>query len=96
MWHSKSLNGIETLTKEIDETCLEKTLSAKNIRIEYPNNRTYGECILDEIASITMINGEFKATLHIKDKPKRLNHNGALKHYTQKLRYIWKKIGYSR
>jgi hypothetical protein len=75
---------------------MEEIQSYKIIRIESPQGRTLGECICDEIASIRMISGEFKATLHIKDKPKRLNHNEALKHYTQKLRYIWKKIGYSR
>ena len=62
-------------------------------RIESPKGRTFGECICDEISSITMINGEFKSTLHIKDKPKRLNRNDALRYYTNKLRHIWERIG---
>ena len=68
---------------------------SKHQRIETPQGRTLGECICDEIASITMVNGEFKSTLHIKDKPKRLNRNAALQYYTQKLRHIWETIGYS-
>lgn len=65
----------------------------KHQRIESPQGRTFGECIYDELSSITMINGEFKTTLHIKDKPKRLNRNEALKYYTHKLRLIWERIG---
>jgi hypothetical protein len=36
-----------------------------------------------------MINGDFYATLHIKDKPKRLGRDEALNYYTNKLRTIW-------
>jgi hypothetical protein len=42
-----------------------------HIKMEMAKGRTYGECVMDEIASIKMINGEFRTTLHIKEKPKR-------------------------
>lgn len=89
MQHSKLLDGIESLTEKIDNMYLEKALPVKNIRIEYPHGRTYGECILEEMMSIRMINGEFHTTLHIKDKPKRLSRDEALSYYTNKLRTIW-------
>jgi hypothetical protein len=44
---------------------------------------------MDEIASIKMINGEFRTTLHIKEKPKRLKREDALIYYTQKLKNVW-------
>jgi hypothetical protein len=58
-------------------------------KIETPKGRTFGKCVMDEIASIKMINGEFRATLHIKEKPKRLKREDALIYYTQKLRNVW-------
>lgn len=54
-----------------------------------PQGRTYGECIYDELLSIQMIEGKFIPTLHIKDKPKRMNRSDALIYYTQKLRLVW-------
>lgn len=69
--------------------------SSKHPRTEFHQGRTFGECVCDEIASITMVNGEFKATLHIKDKPKRLNRDDALKYYTKKLQHTWERIGYT-
>ncbi|ADR35239.1 DC-STAMP domain containing 1 (plasmid) [Sulfuricurvum kujiense DSM 16994] len=59
------------------------------IKTEGAKGRTYGECIVDEIRSIRMIDGEFRATLHIKEKPKRLNRQEALIYYTKKLRTHW-------
>lgn len=59
------------------------------IKTEGAKGRTYGECIIDEIRSIRMIDGEFRATLHIKEKPKRLNRQEALIYYTKKLRTHW-------
>lgn len=59
------------------------------IKTETAKGRTYGECIIDEIRSIRMIDGEFRATLHIKEKPKRLNRQEALAYYTRKLRTHW-------
>lgn len=61
------------------------------LTIEHPNGRTYGECLQDEALSIRMINGQFLHTLHIKDKPKRMKRDQALKYYTHKLRRIWNK-----
>jgi hypothetical protein len=37
------------------------------IKTEPDKGRTYGECVMDEIMSIQMIDGEFRSTLHIKD-----------------------------
>lgn len=60
-----------------------------HIKTEAAKGRTYGECVMDEISSIKMIDGEFRTTLHIKEKPKRLNREEALIYYTQKLRNVW-------
>lgn len=65
------------------------------IKTEPSKGRTYGECIMDEISSIKMIDGEFRTTLHIKEKPKRLGREDALLYYTQKLRRTWESIGNS-
>lgn len=62
------------------------------ITIETPNGRTYGECAHAEVLSIRMIKGQFVSTLHIKDKPKRLSREQALRYYTQKLRHQWDEI----
>ena len=62
------------------------------IKTEAAKGRTYGECVMDEIMSIRMIDGEFRTTLHIKEKPKRLNREEALEYYTQKLRRIWENV----
>jgi hypothetical protein len=59
------------------------------IKTEPAKGRTYGECVMDEIMSIQMIDGEFRTTLHIKEKPKRLSREDALIYYTRKLRNIW-------
>jgi hypothetical protein len=68
---------------------MERTESSSQLTIETPKGRTYGECVMDEIASIKMINGEFRATLHIKEKPKRLSRKDASIYYTQKLKNVW-------
>jgi hypothetical protein len=39
--------------------------------------------------SIQMIEGKFISTVHIKDKPKRMNRSDALTYYTKKLRDVW-------
>lgn len=62
------------------------------IKTEGPKGRTYGECVMDEIFSIQMIDGKFRPTLYIKEKPKRLGREAALDYYTQKLRSIWESI----
>ena len=62
------------------------------IKTEAAKGRTYGECVMDEIMSIRMIDGEFRTTLHIKEKPKRLSREEALEYYTQKLRNVWENI----
>lgn len=60
-----------------------------HIKSESAKGRTYGECVMDEIMSIQMIDGEFHATLRIKEKPKRLSRKDALIYYTRKLRTYW-------
>ncbi len=62
------------------------------IKTERAKGRTYGECVMEEIFSIRMIDGEFRTTLHISEKPKRLSHEDALEYYTQKLRTVWADI----
>ena len=62
------------------------------IKTEAAKGRTYGECVMEEIFSIKMIDGEFRTTLHIKEKPKRLGREDALIYYTQKLRSVWENI----
>ena len=62
------------------------------IKTEAAKGRTYGECVIEEICSIKMIDGEFRTTLHIKEKPKRLGREDALIYYTQKLRSVWANI----
>lgn len=62
------------------------------IKTEAAKGRTYSECVMDEISSIKMIDGEFRTTLHIKEKPKRLGREDALIYYTQKLRSVWENI----
>jgi hypothetical protein len=63
-----------------------------HIKTENAKGRTYGECIMDELLSIQMIDGEFRPTLHIKEKPKRLRREDALTYYTQKLRNVWERM----
>lgn len=60
-----------------------------HISVEYPQGRTYGECVYDELLSIRMIEGKFITTLQIKDKPKRMSRANALQYYTLKLRRVW-------
>jgi len=60
-----------------------------HIKVETVKGRTYGECVIDEMASVKMINGEFRTTLQIKEKPKRLKREDALIYYTQKLKNVW-------
>ncbi|MDD5716820.1 MAG: hypothetical protein PHW64_03380 [Sulfuricurvum sp.] len=68
---------------------MEESRLHPHIKIETAKGRTYGECIVDEIRSIRMIDGKFRATLQIREKPKRLNRQDALIYYTQKLRAHW-------
>ena len=58
-------------------------------KIEFPMGRTYGECIIAELSSVVMIDGVFSQTLHIKDKPKRLKKEEAIRYYTLKLKKMW-------
>lgn len=58
-------------------------------KTEAAKGRTYGECVMDELMSVKMIDGEFRTTLHIKDKPKRLSREEALVYYTKKLQIFW-------
>jgi hypothetical protein len=60
-----------------------------HIKTEAAKGRTYGECTMDELMSVKMIDGEFRTTLHIKDKPKRLSHEETLVYYTKKLQIFW-------
>lgn len=62
------------------------------IKTETAKGRTYGECVMDEIFSIKMIEGQFCMTLQIKEKPKRLSREAALDYYTQKFRSVWVNI----
>lgn len=54
-------------------------------KTEAAKGRTYGECVMN----VKMIDGEFRTTLHIKDKPKRLSREEALVYYTKKLQIFW-------
>jgi hypothetical protein len=73
--------------EEIEESQLHPQIKTKAAK-----GRTYGECVMEEIFSIKMIDGEFRTTLHIKEKPKRLGREDALIYYTQKLRGVWENI----
>lgn len=70
----------------------ETLTSNKLFRTETSKGRTYGECLMDEIMSIRMIDGEFRTTLRITNKPERLNRQEAINYYTQKLRTVWNQI----
>lgn len=72
---------------------MEKLELHPHIKSEPAKGRTYGECVMDEIMSIQMIDGEFRTTVYIKEKPKRLNRQDALIYYTHKLRTIWANSG---
>lgn len=71
---------------------IETLTSNKLFRTEGSKGRTYGECVVDEIMSIRMIDGEFRTTLRITNKPERLNREEAINYYTQKLRTVWNQI----
>ena len=71
---------------------IETLTSNKLFKTETPKGRTYGECVMDEIMSIRMIDGEFRTTLRITNKPERLNREEAINYYTQKLRTVWNQI----
>ena len=75
---------------EYDEFAEETT--TKRATVQYPEGRTYGECVEDEKRSICMINGRFVPTIRIKDKPVRLSRTEALRYYTKKLRKVWETI----
>lgn len=59
---------------------MEELVQHLRTKTEPANGRTYGECVMD---------GEFRTTLHIKEKPKRLSREDALIYYTRKLRIHW-------
>lgn len=71
-----------------DEETADETLENRPA-IQYPDGRTYGECVEDEKHSIRMINGRFVPTIRIKDKPLRLPRAEAMRYYKQKLRKAW-------
>lgn len=62
-------------------------------KIEYPKGRTFGECVIEEVFSIQMIEGTFVTTICIKDKPKPMSREQAFIYYTKKLRRIWRELG---
>lgn len=74
-----------------DEVTADET-SKRALDIQYPEGRTYGECVEDEKRSIRMINGRFVPTIRIKDKPFRLSQAEALDYYTKKLQKVWETI----
>lgn len=69
-----------------------RDMEIKITRTEASKGRTYGECIIDEILSVRMVDGEFIPTLRITNKPDRLRRDEAICYYTQKLRNVWKEI----
>lgn len=71
---------------------MEIVVPNKITRTEAAKGRTYGECIMDEILSVRMVDGEFIPTLRITNKPDRLRRDEAIYYYTQKLRNVWKEI----
>lgn len=71
---------------------IETLTTSKIYRTEGSKGRTYGECVMDEIMSIQMIDGEFRTTLKITNKPERLARQEAISYYTQKLRSVWAQI----
>ncbi|MFZ2889282.1 hypothetical protein [Sulfuricurvum sp.] len=80
--------SFETLTdidKNFDDEMNEETSIRRRPATQYPEGRTFGECIEDEKRSVRMINGHFVPTIRIIDKPFRLHRNEALKYYTKKL-----------
>lgn len=71
---------------------IETLTDGKVFKTESAKGRTFGECIMDERMSIRMIDGEFRTTLRINNKPDRLNREEAMSYYTQKLRSVWDEI----
>ena len=61
-----------------------------DVKIELPKGKTYGECIQAENNSVLLINGVFKATLQITNKPKPMSRKEALCYYGEKLNQIWR------
>ncbi|MFA6396299.1 MAG: hypothetical protein WCW84_10075 [Sulfurimonas sp.] len=64
--------------------------------IQYSNGRTYGECVMEELFSIRMIDGEFVSTIYIKDKPRPMLKENATIYYSEKLRQVWKELGLTK
>lgn len=62
-----------------------------DVKIEHPKGKTYGECIQAENNSIRLVDGVFKATLQITNKPKPMPRKEALRYYGEKLNRFWKR-----
>ena len=62
---------------------------SKHAVTKIAKDRTYGECIQMESDSIEMVDGMFRVTLRIVNKPKRMSREDALRYYSKKLREIW-------
>jgi hypothetical protein len=63
------------------------------VKIEYPGGKTYGECLQAESDSIALVNGAFRSTLHILNKPKPMSRREAYQYYNRKLQRIWIQMG---
>lgn len=61
-------------------------------KTETAKGRTYGECVIAEISSIHLVNGQFVTTLRICNKPDPLPREDAIAYYTDKLRRVWNEI----
>jgi len=86
---------VSELYDEIDEDIDKNEHEAypkRRAEVQYPEGRTFGECIEDEKRSIRMINGRFVPTIRIKDKPARLRRSEALEYYKKKLQKVWETL----
>ncbi|MDD3596426.1 hypothetical protein [Sulfuricurvum sp.] len=84
---------------ETDEDFDESEMVASSKRrpdVQFPEGRTFGECIEDEKRSIRMINGRFVPTIRIKDKPTRLKRSEALDYYKKKLQKVWENLPHEK
>ncbi|MDD2367715.1 MAG: hypothetical protein PHQ90_00350 [Sulfuricurvum sp.] len=81
--------------EDFDETGMEAS-SKRRAEVQYPEGRTFGECIEDEKRSIRMINGRFVPTIRIKDKPTRLRRSEALDYYKKKLQKVWENLPHEK
>lgn len=81
----------DEIDEDFDENGIE-ALPKRRAEVQYPEGRTFGECIDDEKRSIRMINGRFVPTIRIKDKPPRLKRAEALAYYKKKLQQVWETL----